>query len=381
MGAIPFAEVRQWMDAALVFWAARGVDRTHGGFLEELSPAGEATDVSLKRVRVICRQTYVFSHAALLGKAEYEPLSALGYEYLIARARTPDGGWARRLSRQGEITDATPDLYDIAFVLFALGWRYKLTKEAEVLQRAHDTLAFVKTCMKGPCGGYWHWTPPSGPRLQNPHMHLLEACLNLFEASGDERYWSEAQGLVRLFEERFFDGTTLAEEFREDWARASVPEQTSVEPGHLFEWAWILTQYRRLGGADFGEAADALVSFAERCGVDPRSGLVWDGLNALGQPTRKSSRMWTNTERIKGWLALTEVEKADGRPRVAQSCRVLFDRYLGVDPYGLWLDQIDENGAAASQIAPASTFYHVFLAFAEVLRLESVLAAKTGKHA
>src|SRR5690606_12407419 len=117
--------VRDWtFGAALPFWAEHGVDREHDGFLEEIALDGAPTSCSFKRVRVICRQTYAFSHAAILGWSEGERLSRLGYEYLIEKARLPDGGWARRLSRSGEVIDSRLDLYDIAFVLFALAWRY-----------------------------------------------------------------------------------------------------------------------------------------------------------------------------------------------------------------------------------------------------------------
>ena len=79
--------MRAWVFTALLpYWARCGIDREHGGFLEELSPAGEATPRRDKRVRTSCRQIYVFSHAACLGWEQGAPLSAMGCEYLIARA-------------------------------------------------------------------------------------------------------------------------------------------------------------------------------------------------------------------------------------------------------------------------------------------------------
>ena len=99
MTEIPFARVRHWMfEEALPFWAEHGVDREFGGFLEELTFDGKPTDVDFKRVRVTCRQLYAFSHAALLGWSEGRALSDRAYEYLLAKARTPDGVWARLLT-------------------------------------------------------------------------------------------------------------------------------------------------------------------------------------------------------------------------------------------------------------------------------------------
>ncbi len=60
--------VRHWMfEEALPFWAEHGVDRAFGGYVEQLSLDGSDAAVDFKRTRVICRQIYVFSHAALLG--------------------------------------------------------------------------------------------------------------------------------------------------------------------------------------------------------------------------------------------------------------------------------------------------------------------------
>src|SRR5262249_34569965 len=120
--------------------------------------------------------------------------------------------------------------------------------------------------------------------------------------------------------------------------------------------------------------AAALVDFAERYGVDPASHATYDEVRDDGAPLKRSSRTWPNTERIKGHLALFELEGRDPRAAVADSARLLLDRYLNVTPYGSWIDQFDAEGKSMSKAAPTSTLYHVFLAFSEVLRLEPKLA-------
>ena len=93
-----------------------------------------------------------------------------------------------------------------------------------------------------------------------------------------------------------------------------------------------------------------------------------------GTAIDRGSRTWPNTERIKGHLALFEL---DGRPPhgpVAGSARLLLDRYLNVEPRGGWIDHFDPGGRQIATAVPTSTLYHVFLAFAEVLRLESRLS-------
>jgi len=371
MSEVPFAAVRDWMFRdALPFWAAHGVDHLYGGFYEELNPDGSPTACSFKRVRVMCRQTYVFSHAAVLGWREGARLSQLGADYLVKHARTADGGWARLLSREGAIIDATPDLYDLAFVIFAMAWRYRASKDPDALKQARATLDFIQHTMRAPAGGFWPPLPQSNVLLQNPHMHLAEACLAAFEASADQRFLDQATEIVALLQSRIFDGHSVGERFSADWLRMHDEAGRAIEPGHHFEWIWILAQYQGLAGRDVSGFAPALADFAERCGVDLASHAVYDAVRDDGVVLRGSARAWTSTERIKAWLALYELTGRDPREPLKQSLGLLFGRYFATSLPGMWIDQFDEQGAPMVEAVPASIVYHLFLAFSEVLRLE-----------
>jgi mannose/cellobiose epimerase-like protein (N-acyl-D-glucosamine 2-epimerase family) len=371
------AEVQAWLLDALPLWAECWVDIDHGGFLEEVSPSGAPTAISHKRVRVQCRKTYVFSHAALNGWAPAAALSTRGFEYLMATSRLPDGGWARTLSRAGDIVDATPDLYDIAFALFALSWRYRLTREREVLALMHDTLSFIEQRMRGPVSGYWHWTPPSGPRLQNPHMHLLEACIAAFEASEDQIFWDRSAELASLFRDHLFDGRTLGERFDDAWRRIIKDAGAALEPGHHFEWAWILMQCHKLGIGDFSEEAVALCEFAETHGMHQESQLVLDAIDASGAPLKMTSRAWGNTERLKAWLALREVLGVERKGAIESTAHALLHQFFLSQPvHGLWVDKLEASGAPVPGMVPASITYHLHLALSELARLEPSQSAR-----
>jgi mannose/cellobiose epimerase-like protein (N-acyl-D-glucosamine 2-epimerase family) len=373
---IPFAEIRSWMfDAALPLWGTVGIDRTKGGFVEKLDFEGRPLTPGFRRTRVAGRQTYVFSHAAMLGWTPGLELSAFGTDVLDRLYLGEDDGWPRTIDDDGKPLDVTPDLYDLAFVLFAYGWRHRAARDPESLAGAHRALDFIERRMRT-SRGYWHEVPPRGPRLQNPHMHLLEACLAVFEASGDQRFLDTAHAIVALFQSALFDGHTLAEYFDGDWRRLQGDQGRLVEPGHQLEWAWILMQYGRLAKKDLSNDAGRLVAFAERYGLDPDSGRVLQVVRDDGVGVDASSRTWPNTERIKGLLAQFEILGTDTRAGVALSSRVLLDQYLSTDVRGLWIDHFDAQGRPMAKDVPASTFYHVFLAFAEVLRLEPQLTAR-----
>lgn len=104
--------LRSWMfDHALPLWAERGWDHAHGGPVEELSLHGGLSDPGFKRVRVFCRQVYVFSHAYLLGWQPGITHAKNMYEAMVAHCwEGPDLGWAKLLTSDNQVLDPTTDL-------------------------------------------------------------------------------------------------------------------------------------------------------------------------------------------------------------------------------------------------------------------------------
>lgn len=366
--------IRFWLfDQALPFWAAHGPDHANGGYIEQLTLDGGDAAVDFKRTRVACRQVYVFSHASIMGWSAGNKLAEPGIAHLIERAwQGPDKGFARLTTRDGRVLDPTPDLYDLAFVLFAFAWRHRAMRDVLSLAWMHRTLDYIEQHMRHPSGrGFHHQLPPQGFRLQNPHMHLTEACLAAFEATGDKRFGEQATELVDLFRTRFFDKTsgTLAEYFNDDWSRANGDDGRVTEPGHQMEWAWILNSARKLLGLDTAAEIRAAVDFAERHGVDSRTAATYNTVRDDGMPIDRGSRTWPNTERLKAAVALYELDGVDPAPVIDPTVELLLQRYLSQDPPGTWIDAFDGDGRPLSSTVPASTLYHVFLAFAEVLRI------------
>jgi mannose/cellobiose epimerase-like protein (N-acyl-D-glucosamine 2-epimerase family) len=368
--------IRRWMFAsALPFWAERGLDRTRGGYVEKLTLASEDAAAPFKRTRVTCRQVYVFSHAFELGWNQGRDLAVHGINFLVERTWQGDaGGFARCLSRDGERLDLTPDLYDQAFALFAFAWHYRTTSDERSRDWMHRTLDFIEQYMRHPSGlGFCHEIPARGWRLQNPHMHLAEACLASFDATGERRFRDIACELGALFESRFFDpkSSTLAEYFCDDWTRAPGEPGRITEPGHQLEWAWILNSCRKAFGLDLADTIRRCVAFAEQYGVDPSTGAVYNAVRDDGLPIDRSSRTWPNTERLKAAVALSELDGNGLSPAATDAVSLLFNRYLDKPVAGAWLDAFDSEGRSTSDHIPTSTLYHIFLAFAEVLRISS----------
>ena len=362
------AALREWMfDHALPFWAAAGTDAAGRGFHEHLTLEGAAPGPVAKRVRVQARQVYVYSHAALLGWPGGLAAARHGWAFLRGAARE-DGHWPRALTPDGAVADAAADLYDLAFVLFAMAWHARAGGDPEIPAMARRTLRWVRRTMAAPGGGLHNaWPAAPGRRQQNPHMHLLEAALALHEATGEAEYAEFAGELVALFRTRFFHaGTgTLGEFFDDALAPAAGEAGSHVEPGHHHEWVWLLDRYARQVGPWHAEEAQALYGFAGRHGQDGEHGLVRDVLARDGSVRRGSFRLWAQCEAIRAHAAMLR-RGHDTAARIGQGTEALLGRYLARTPRGTWTDQLDAAGLPASAHVPASSLYHLFAAYAEL---------------
>jgi N-acylglucosamine 2-epimerase/mannose-6-phosphate isomerase len=374
--SIRFAEVRDWLfGAALPFWADNGLDLDFGGSVEALDLQGCDAGSPFKRTRVQARQVYAFSHAHLLGW----PGPALEaaehcWRFMAANARLEDGAWARLVRREGGVLDATVDAYDMAFALYALAWRVR-TGHAGALSEAHATIDALDRRLQIAPGLGWRTAEDDPPLWQNPHMHLFEAALELADAGADERSAQLALDVLALFRGRLFDRAlgVLPEFFEPGWS-AIGGARRRFEPGHHYEWTWLLLRAQSLIGVDLSAEAHALYDFAERHGPDPQTRLVDDGLTGEELVRSGASRMWNQTEALKAQLAMFEHQGLDTRARIAEITAQLLDRHLAVEPRGLWQDKLGPGFAPLASEAPASMLYHLVLAFAELLRLEPMLS-------
>ena len=108
-------------------------------------------------------------------------------------------GWIFSIRRDGAVVDTRRDLYTHAFVLLAIASYVEATGHREALALADETLAFIERHMAAPAGGgFVEELPPNGGvRRQNPHMHLFEGLLALWECSRQERHLAQHDAAVR----------------------------------------------------------------------------------------------------------------------------------------------------------------------------------------
>lgn len=365
------------------FWFDRVLDPA-GGFLEALDASSLPLVSPERSILNQARLTYVASHAFLLGGDETMRHAAAHGFAMIRKAlgsAGPSMGWPRRFLANGTVLDGTRDAYDHAFVIFAMAWYYRATGNPEALELAGHAHDFMRQYLADPAhGGFFEEYPATGrlPRRQNPHMHLLEAVLAMHEATGEPRWLDQAQSLVDLFERKFLDrdSGSLIEFFTEDWRPADDAAGALREPGHQFEWVWLLGQYVRLSGRGrLTVLADGLFAFGSRFGIDAQDalgGAVFDGVGSDGAIVADSKLFWPQTEYIKACVQKYEAS-GDGAFLAAATAHIeLLQRHFFRTDGGNWCNQLSRSGAPLVEVTPSRVLYHLFLAMAEVIRVEEL---------
>jgi mannose-6-phosphate isomerase len=276
-----------------------------------------------------------------------------------SRFRRPDGLFRTQVAETGEALDETAMVYDQAFALLALATAFKADRSRRGLVGLAAQTREALEGLRHPAGGFREAI--AWPYQANCHMHLLEAALAWIEL-GEPGWDALADELVALALTRFIDAEAgfLREFFSEDWTPADGVDGRIVEPGHQFEWAWLLERWGILRNReDARAAARALFEHGIR-GVDPVRGVAVNALWDDGSIKDGQARLWPQTEYIKAALILD-------RPDHALAGLNGLRPYLETPAPGTWFDKLQSNGSFIDEPAPASSFYPIMVAL-EVLR-------------
>jgi mannose-6-phosphate isomerase len=263
------------------------------------------------------------------------------------------------VTSDGTPVDDRALLYDQAFALLGfataaplLGEPFNLAGEAEQLRQA----LFKHLKRGGP--GFHSGVPHAPPLLSNPHMHLLEACLAWLDVGGGDEWRTLADELGELALAHLIDPATgmLHESFDESWRPTADAAGRLVEPGHQFEWAWLLMRWGQRR-ADVREAALRLIDVADRHGI--HNGVA---INAIVNDTSahdQNARLWPQTERLR---AAALAARLYGDPRywkMTGEAAAGLSRYLATEIPGLWYDRLTSSGTFLRDTVTAGNLYHI----------------------
>ncbi|MEM1366190.1 MAG: AGE family epimerase/isomerase, partial [Pseudomonadota bacterium] len=375
---------------ALDLWAGAGLDPS-GGVREHLTLEGSPANDAHKRFRVLPRQIWSFCRMLHAGFVEGEQAAKLKTTVQalladMASLQGEDGGFPHLLNPDNTVKDAKRDTYDHCFVLLACAAAWKAMGSAEAKTVGAATLAYMEDVLADHAmGGFAENDAATLPRRANPHMHYLEAMLEWHWATGNPIWLDRAEKMIDLFEAHFFrpDTGTLAEFFEADWTLRNEGASALVEPGHHYEWSWLLTRFDRVRPrAGLAAKARILFAHAKAYGHQSATGFAGDFINADGSGPDAAlstkpldrARCWPQCEALKASLILAEDGVNGAHAHARQMARHLLQHYLATDDVGSvvkggWMDVHDSDGDPATKLMPASTFYHI------VSALEALVAA------
>lgn len=370
--------LRHWLVAhALPLWGTAGVDRVGGGFFEKLTRDGRPVEEP-RRARVVTRQIYVFATAARHGWWDgADAVVEHGLRFLLDVQQRGDGLFSAAVRPDGSVVRGAFDLYEHAFVLFALaeagrGREERLARLSPVADAVRDAL---RRGFQHPIGGFHESDPPTAPLRTNPHMHLFEAALAWEAVSppASAAPWRAlADEIAGLALTRFVDEDSgaLSECFDLDWQAPAAGERI-VEPGHQFEWAWLLQRWGHARGHDAAlRVARRLLEIGEAHGVARERAAAINELDGTLAPRDRHARLWPQTERLKAGCAAWD--DASGDAARAAAAVVAVDAARGLMRFflappaapvaGLWNERQREDGSFEHDDVRASSLYHIVCA-------------------
>jgi mannose/cellobiose epimerase-like protein (N-acyl-D-glucosamine 2-epimerase family)/glycosyltransferase involved in cell wall biosynthesis len=361
------AALTRWLfDAALPLWWELGADRVRGGFHEAISLDGRPLRRP-HRARVIARQAFSYGEAGRLGwRGPWREAQRHALEYFRKHFVTADATVVSVVGLDGGVSDPRFDLYNQAFALLAYasghrtfgqaaGWREQAVALRTTLEQSYAH----------PLGGFVEDRAGSVLQRSNPHMHVLEAALAWIAVDDDPAWRRMADAIATLCLEKFIDPASgaLGEFFAADWTPAPGVEGRICEPGHHYEWAFLLDRWARLTGRTEPGAAARLIAFADSRGLDPRRGVAVNAVLADGGVHDPVARLWAQAERIRAYLAQRCSDED-----VAAAIKGL-RRFLATPTQGVWFDQLGADDAFIPEPARATSLYHIVGAVAELSRV------------
>jgi mannose/cellobiose epimerase-like protein (N-acyl-D-glucosamine 2-epimerase family) len=395
----------------MAFYHPRAIDPA-GGFFHYFRDDGSVYDAAHRHL--VSSARFVFNYALASVEfadtplaPEYRDVAMHGLRYLRDVHRDANSGGYAWTLRAGVPEDRTNHTYGLAFVLLA----YASARKAGLDTAAwmDETWDVLETHAWDPAHGLyrdeadaqWRYSDYRG---QNANMHLCEAMIAAFEASGDARYLERALLLADHMTQRqaALAGGLVWEHYDRDWNvdwdyHRDEPKHLfrpwGFQPGHQVEWAKLLLLLRHHLGA---RAPGWLLPTARRLfdvalahgWDDAHGGIVYgfapvalrDASPAPGEraPDVDSAPMyvcdddkyfWVQAEAIAAaWRLFAATGDAHYRDHYDKLWRYAWARFVDHE-YGAWYRILDrENRKYDDEKSPAGkTDYHTMGACHDVL--------------
>ena len=358
-----------------------------GGFFHYFRDDGTVYDRGHRHLVSSTRFVFNFARAFREWKdPEDLRLAEHGLDFLHSAHREPDGAYLWTL-RDGKPEDRMRHAYGHAFVLLAHATALEAGIE-EAESGLREVWDLLETRFYDPTAGLyrdeadpdWHFSPYRG---QNANMHLCEAMIASYTATGERRFLDRASQLAHRVtrEQAALGGGLIWEHYGPDWQidweyNRDHPRDLfrpwGFQVGHQIEWAKLLLVLDRLDPAPWRrERASELFDRAWALGWDPARGGLYYGTRPDGTVADPDKYFWVQAEAI---AASAYLAFATGEARYWQCYESLWNyawTYFIDHRHGAWYRILTaDNRKISDEKSPAGKCdYHTMGACYEVLGL------------
>ena len=349
-----FAAVQQHFRQVIVpLWQGPGWNAELALPYEALSAAHQPLAPQRYRAMACARQLYVF--ASLIGDPAFpgaaERAAALFRSLQQHFHDAEHGGWFYSIDPHGAPQDQRKDLYTHAFIIFACAHYWSKVREPLVESVLNAALQVVAERFSDGEGLYEasldrDWSPLGSGPLQNPLMHLAEGFLATLSVRDDAPTRRALLALAEGMQTRF-----IAPEHGVMLEKPRGAADNWFEPGHQFEWYFLLHSSTLLRTTALHGSLDRAFSYAEQVGVDAQTGAVCGMLGSDGQLRDGTQRIWAQAEYVR---ALTL--RKNCLERLPRQLQALQQHFLH---HGGWYECLDPQGHVSRADMPSTTPYHL----------------------
>ncbi|MCB1487163.1 MAG: AGE family epimerase/isomerase [Bauldia sp.] len=369
------------------FYYPACIDEEFGGYINQFRDDGSIFDRHTKHLVGTCRFIYNFSLSALLfGEDRYRDAAAHGLAFLTGHHRQPDGGFAWVLSDR-TVIDPVRSCYGHAFALLAAagatkagvaGARALVDEIWDLLERRFwesDAQLYVDEIAAG------DWNAVSPYRGQNCNMHMCEAMIAAYEATGERRFIDRAETIAHricvdlsgpsggLIWEHYTSGWQPDWDYNRDDPN-NLFKPYGYLPGHFVEWAKLLVLLDRHHALPWHlPAAEHLFQVAsDKAWDDDRGGMTYS-FAPEGRILDTDRYYWVTCEAFASAALLALATGKEAYWHWYDRHWAYADRCFIDHKYGGWYRVLDPDGKRYSdeKSPPSKTDYHPLAACFETL--------------
>lgn len=389
-------------------WYPATLDRTHGGFVQDLARDWTPKPGENRFLVYQARMTWTaaaFAEYSPSHRAEFTGYARQGVEYLDRVMRDRElGGFHWVLGPGGDVDARLGDekhVYGTAFVLYAASKAYELTRDEPARRVARDAFDWLERHAHDEAhGGYfealtrqgspildWNDDTPIAKRVDrlgvyhgfksmNAHIHLLEALAEYHRIEPGDLVTRRLRETLAIVRDRIaVEPGGLNLYLTRDWRAA--PAHDSF--GHDVETAYLIVEAAgELGIADdpaTWKVAKRLVDHALDWGWDVEHGGFYEkGDVFAGAPLDRSKVWWTQAEGLNALLLMHRRfgSRTDRYARAFLKEWSFIERHL-IDPvHGGWFMQTERDGTLIGDGRKATQWkanYHTSRALMNVARM------------